>query len=366
MKNKNNILIMIILSLAVGFAAVSTSLIINGTLNIGYNKDSFDKSVIFTEASIEDGGTAEILEDGKKIKYTSKVLTLLNDKSVLKFKVTNKSRQYDATAILNCVAVSTDYLELDYNPKEEFNLNSLETKLGDVTATMKKAYTEDENKEVEVTCTLIATPKEKDSEPTEIIKNVKVISGFGTNVGDELAIGDEHFYVISSDNNYVTALAKYNLEVGNSTNSYYPVDNETNIQSPRALGYTFSSDIPNYGTVKYSTTSNEYSGSIVEGYVNNYVSILNSTYDLSLTGRLITKEELESLNCKSASTTCEEAPNWVYSTTYWTSTKEENRYLWYVTKRGEFSSSNVDYSGISSNYKNGVRPVVVIPLSDIF
>ena len=42
----------------------------------------------------------------------------------------------------------------------------------------------------------------------------KVISGTGKNLGDEIACGDEHFYVLSNDNNNVRMLAKYNLHTG--------------------------------------------------------------------------------------------------------------------------------------------------------
>ena len=41
-----------------------------------------------------------------------------------------------------------------------------------------------------------------------------VVSGTGKNIGDEIACGTEHFYVISNDGTNVKMLAKYNLLVG--------------------------------------------------------------------------------------------------------------------------------------------------------
>lgn len=48
-------------------------------------------------------------------------------------------------------------------------------------------------------------------------KNCTVISGTGKNIGDEIACGTEHFYVVSNDGTNVKMLSKYNL----LTNYYY-------------------------------------------------------------------------------------------------------------------------------------------------
>jgi len=45
--------------------------------------------------------------------------------------------------------------------------------------------------------------------------SAKMVSGDYDTVGSEVAIGDEHFYVISSTDTTVTMLSKYNLHVGN-------------------------------------------------------------------------------------------------------------------------------------------------------
>lgn len=43
-----------------------------------------------------------------------------------------------------------------------------------------------------------------------------VVSGTGKNIGDEIACGTEHFYVISNDGTNVKMLSKYNLLAGMS------------------------------------------------------------------------------------------------------------------------------------------------------
>ena len=163
---------------------------------------------------------------------------------------------------------------------------------------------------------------------------VSVVSGDGTNIGDEVCIKDECFYVISSDDTSVTMLAKYNLHVGSIIDEKWnvtPIESPTGIQDSNSLGLRFDFDtgielFPFIGTpfssdeqkgINYS----DYSGSIVEGYVNNYHSYLTIQGVPPIESRLITYDELISLGCyltETAAGTCSAAPNWLTSTSYWT------------------------------------------------
>ncbi len=71
---KKNVIIGIILLMSIGFAAVSTTLIINGIISISENKDDFD--IYFSSAMIdtEDYTNEIISKDKKTITYTSKEL----------------------------------------------------------------------------------------------------------------------------------------------------------------------------------------------------------------------------------------------------------------------------------------------------
>ena len=55
-----------------------------------------------------------------------------------------------------------------------------------------------------------------------------VLSGTGKNVGDEIACGDEHFYVIDSNSTNIKMLAKYNLYVGIIVDQAGPIFNNLN------------------------------------------------------------------------------------------------------------------------------------------
>ena len=68
---KRNIMILVFM-LVIGFASVTSTLVIRGNLNIGYNED-FSSSVVYTRAETEDG-TAEINQNDKNITFETKRL----------------------------------------------------------------------------------------------------------------------------------------------------------------------------------------------------------------------------------------------------------------------------------------------------
>ena len=142
MKNRKSILLVVLL-LAVGFAAVSTTLIINGTANFGTNNDDFD--VIFTKSVIDgvDMTDTTISEDGKSITFTTSELAKVGDKSVLNFVVTNNSTQYDANVIMQCVAEGekNEYYTITNTIPSVIKSKSIVN--GTVTATLKKVSIEE-------------------------------------------------------------------------------------------------------------------------------------------------------------------------------------------------------------------------------
>ena len=171
MKKKGSIVIAILL-LAVGFAAISTTLIINGSTKVSENADDF--SVIFTSASLD--GTdvyASVIDNTKKvITFETSDLKTLNQTSVLTYEVTNNSSNYDAEVTVNCkvkdgtIAKYTSIKnELEGNATKVLAKNSVN---GTLTVTLNKTATK-EVKEQYV-CELTFNAVERDtlgsSEPT--------------------------------------------------------------------------------------------------------------------------------------------------------------------------------------------------------
>ena len=163
MKRKSIIAVTILLS-AVGFAAVSTTLIINGAAKVSENTDDF--SVIFTKATLD--GTdvyASVIDDTKKIiTFETSDLKTLNQTSVLNYEVTNNSANYDAEVQVNCKV--KDNVEAKYtNIKNELENNATlikakETLNGTLTVTLNKTATEEVKEEY--VCELTFNAVERD------------------------------------------------------------------------------------------------------------------------------------------------------------------------------------------------------------
>ena len=201
---------------------------------------------------------------------------------------------------------------------------------------------------------------------------VTVVSGDGTQVGNEVCIKNECFYVISSTDSTVTMLSKYNLYVGGEYNSGWTAygDEATGIQDSTMLGYVSGQTIRK-GTTKFSNTNywsstvSSYptyvydSNSTLYSYVENYKTYLSTLGVTPTEARLITKEELEGLGCIVSSGSCSGAPSWVYSTTYWSGSARSSGNVWGVSSNGDFSRSTF----YSNNVSRGCRPVITISRS---
>ena len=163
---KRNIMILMIL-LVIGFAAVSTTLVINGTLNIGYNEENFSSSIVYTRAELPNG-EVEINQDDKNITFETNKLENVNETATLEFDVTNKSRNYDASVTIKCGLKEnfesfSEYLNIETDITSPFRLESSETKTGRLVVTLKKAYDKDLETTAEIECELVAEPLERDT-----------------------------------------------------------------------------------------------------------------------------------------------------------------------------------------------------------
>ena len=205
------ILAFTILLLAVGFAATSTTLTINGSTNISENID--DLSVIFTAASLD--GTdvyASVIDETKEIiSFSTSGLTTLNQTSVLTYEITNNSSNYDADISVDCKAkdnTTAKYTsiknELEENTTKVLAKDSVN---GTLTATLNQTVTGEVRDEYVCTLTINALERDtlgkeipafqKDSWST-ISANVKSGNTSKYNVGDtrEVDLGDLGTHIV--------------------------------------------------------------------------------------------------------------------------------------------------------------------------
>ena len=150
MKKKNAIIIAIIL-MSIGFAAVSTTLIINGSAKVSENNEDF--SVIFTAASIDGKDVySTVVDDTKKIiTFETGELKTLNQTSILTYEVTNNSSQYDADVTVTCVpktGTTAKYTSIKNKLENDATVVKAKESLnGTLTITLNKTATEEVSEE---------------------------------------------------------------------------------------------------------------------------------------------------------------------------------------------------------------------------
>ena len=203
MKNRR-LIILVVLLLVIGFAAVSTTLYINGQTNILANAKDFD--VYFSEAILdeEDVSGDVISTDGRTITYKTNELKAINQKSELVYEITNNSSQYDAEVTIECIMGETD--KLTYN--NTFTTDIIRAKTtanGTLTVELKKAALEDE--EVELKCVLDVNAVERDTVGEEEIPEGEAstysIYGYFKDEEGNL-VTNENLVVYSETPHYVT------------------------------------------------------------------------------------------------------------------------------------------------------------------
>ena len=153
---KKSMLILAVMLMSIGFAAISTTLIINGNAKVSENNEDF--SVIFTKASLDgkDVYSTAVDETKKTITFTTSELKTFNQTSILTYEVTNNSSQYDANVTVTCVpkeGTTAKYTsiknKLDNDATKVLAKSSVN---GTLTITLNKTATEEVSEEY--TCKL--------------------------------------------------------------------------------------------------------------------------------------------------------------------------------------------------------------------
>ena len=208
---------------------------------------------------------------------------------------------------------------------------------------------------------------------------VPVTNGSLDEIGTVVMIGKEAFYTIGTEGDNVKLLALHNLYVGGKEDKYLSSDvipygdEATGMQDVRMNGY-YSGMSPGQlssGVTVFSSSSqkgtnySDYTGSIIEGYVNNYKNKLEEIYEINvIEAGVLSRNEVETgiFNCASDLNLCKYKYPWLFAPSYWTNTPSTTSpatkiSMWLSTK---FIEHNYDFDGLA-----GVRPVIVLPKSSI-
>ena len=201
MRKNKKLMLAAILLLGIGFAAVSTTLYINGNVGITANTADFD--VKFTSATLDgtDISSTAISADGKTITYGTNDLSMVGDKSTLDFEVTNNSELYDAEVSIECTASGTKADYYTITKEVASTIIAKTTEAGKVDVELVKATTEDITEEF--TCTLTAQATERTTKGEAAPVGPTYYYAFGTpttsSATDFATLGKKVFARLGSD-----------------------------------------------------------------------------------------------------------------------------------------------------------------------
>ncbi len=138
-KTKKSIVVLVLL-MVIGFAAVTTTLTINGVIRLGANQENFKNNLIFSKAELTYSdtnktvaeGKVTISEDKKGINFNTQELKNIGENVTLTYDVTNNS-QYRAefkgitctvtnaegTDVTEAVNKNTEYITLEYTKNKD-------------------------------------------------------------------------------------------------------------------------------------------------------------------------------------------------------------------------------------------------------
>lgn len=170
--------IVVVLLLAVAFAAVTTQLDITGSAKIGSNSSEFEEKVVFATGSEtkpylmigEEKNDVTVGDSGKSITFDVGKFVNSGDEAVLHYWVENQSTNYAAQlSPVVCTVegkddANTTYLGVEVgNAHDNVTVAMGETTTVDNTVTVKlsKTYVESTDAEYTITCTINATGVEQ-------------------------------------------------------------------------------------------------------------------------------------------------------------------------------------------------------------
>ncbi len=328
--------------MTIGFAAISTSLTIAGKTTVNTTIDDF--KVYFSDVNVN--GVQDLsLVDSETSLVFNKELSAVGQNIVITYDITNASKNYDADVNITCTQ-STEYLTINNSFDTSTNLSARSTRTGTLSITLSKSYTGADLTQ-DISCTINASAVERTSQGSGTV-NAPLDKYY---IGREISIGEEKFNIISTTDDTVTMLAKYNI-------------GEDYIQSEEPYYVQFSDYIGWTNTPGPKEIDIQYVDGETKTLLNNYVSYLNREYNAGATGDLISLKELKTLGCTINDAysyidglTCEDSiyASWILNGQWWwtrSARTNNSECIWSV--------SDSEFTGDEYYFHISVRPVITI------
>lgn len=149
---------MVLFLMMIGFAAITTVLVMNGTIKIKNGGTDFLNDVVFSKAETTTG-EASITTDEKGMTFTTKELVNTNDEFLLKFEVTNKNKSIDGDVEIECGPTNNEeafeeYITSEINPKH-FELKATQSQEGTLKIRLNKINF-NEDFDINYSCRIVA------------------------------------------------------------------------------------------------------------------------------------------------------------------------------------------------------------------
>ena len=195
------------------------------------------------------------------------------------------------------------------------------------------------------------------------------------NVGDKFCLhgNNECFYTISDTPTTVTALAEWNLNVGNKNPNVTSGIQHESVRGTRDDGGIMYGNLA-FSSGSYWVENNE----LKTKYGSYYAFVFDDNSNLwqpvqdyqlylrnilgktSVVTTLFSYNQAIKLGCNRSDYTCASAPDFVTLTSYWLGSAFNNTRIWHIG-----SNKSLYVSVTSESKKNGIRPVITIDKSEI-
>ena len=223
-RNVSYLVILLLISLSIGFAALTTSLFFNGEVTLLANVDDFD--VVFTNSETSDNSFSYISPEGTTLTFATKKLVDVGDEAVLHYTVTNNSREFDANVDLsmsdeNGNSLNSEYVSIENTVPLKSNIDAKESSDGVLTVKLLKPS--DKDMTLNFKLTIDASSVERDTIAEDKIDKFSF---------DGLAPGlyDENNVLIAS---WTDLVNDYGLDISSDTKIDLPD------KQPEGFGYVF-------------------------------------------------------------------------------------------------------------------------------
>lgn len=175
---KKRYMVLVVLFMIIGFAATSVTLMINGQINLVFDSNSFESSIIFSAVKSNDGDVE--IKDSKTIfSFNTKMFKELGDFATVDYVVTNYSEYYAAEVTVSCALENSDldlygsHVTLEKDPDSSFALESGKSNSG----TLKVLYdneTAADSFDLNVICIIGVIPQPKSETEDDLTYTLKI------------------------------------------------------------------------------------------------------------------------------------------------------------------------------------------------